>query len=109
MLSKFDRCGLKYSLKHSENFKLFLNFLSPPYATRYSTIAYITAISNGSFSFQEYHSEVFLTFRWLTEKRVASICEYTEYVISRTYNRSKPEVEFQSMFSSIIAFLSTPE
>ena len=26
--------------------------------------------------------------------------EYTEYVINRTYNRSKPEVEFHSTFYS---------
>ena len=32
-----------------------------------------------------------------------------EYVINRTYNRSKPEVEFHSTFSSIIAFLSAWE
>ena len=35
-------------------------------------------------------------FRRLAEKRVASIWEYTEYVINCTYTRSKLEVEFRN-------------
>ena len=40
---------------------------------------------------------------------MASFWEYTEYVINHTYNRSKPEVDFHSIFSSIVAFLSARE
>ena len=52
------------------------------------------------------HSDVFSPFRWLAEKWLTSIWEFTEYVINPMYNSSKPKVESQSMFSSIIAFLS---